>query len=345
MAAAQRRRRTLTIAASAAAVAAALALATPGLASEPIGCTYVEVGAPGAPENVLRIDDGTRSVTHVYREGDEIVVFNNSSQDPTTCGGGTPTVFNIDEIEYIATANSAPFFDYIGHGPLAPGATPEASGSEIEISVHESYHPEVLNISGSSASDSIAIGQLGAHQVGVNLNAQEDGAAQDADAILTTVDPSEAFVRVVGRAGNDRIGALGGPEFTGPFPADRLALSGGPGDDTLIGGPHDDRLRGDDGNDTLIGGRGRDLIKTGPGRDLAKGGEDADRIENFSDVGGIAKDTGPDRIFAGAGNDNVYTSQPLPGDFVNCGTGRRDVVGIDPGDRTKACEKVDVERR
>jgi Ca2+-binding RTX toxin-like protein len=329
-------------------VAWVLLFAAPTLGSEPISCAYLEAGAAGPPGNVLRIEDGTDNVTHIYRQGDEIIVFNNSASDPTTCTGGTPTVFNVDQIEYFATANSVPFIDYIGPGPLAPGATPEASGSEIEISVHESYHPEVLNVGGSAASDTMVVGQLGPHQIGVNLNAQADGANQDADVVMATVDPSQVFVRLVGRPGDDTLSGLGGPEFTGPLPADRLSLSGGPGNDTMIGGPHHDLIRGDLGNDTMIGSGGDDLIKVGPGRDLAKAGAGRDRIENESNVGGVAADTVPDRVFAGPGNDQVdvsQLSQPLPGDFVSCGPGRHDLAIIDPGDRAKACEKVDVERR
>lgn len=336
------------IAVATAVLACTLAFAAPSLGKgSGVTCSYDEVGAPGPADNVLRIEDQSHSVTHIYREGDAIVVFNNADRDPAICVGGTPTVFNIDRIEYSASTG-VPFFSYIGPGSLAPGATPEASGSEIEISVHEEYHPEVLNIGGSAGSDTVHVGQLGPHRVGVNLNAQVDGASQDADTVIDVVNPSEVFVRVVGRPGNDTLSALGGPEFTGPFPADRLSLSGGPGDDTMIGGPHRDLLRGDLGNDVMLGGRGDDLIKVGPGRDLARAGKGNDRIENQSDVGGIAPDTAPDRVYAGAGNDQVEVAQisgPLPGDFVNCGAGRHDAVGLDPGDRAKNCEKVDVFRR
>jgi Ca2+-binding RTX toxin-like protein len=336
------------IAVATAALACTLAFAAPSLGKDSgVACSYDEVGAPGPPDNVLRVEDRSESVTHIYREGDAIVVFNNADRDPAVCVGGTPTVFNVDRIEYSASTG-VPFFDYIGKGPLAPGATPETSGSEIEISVEEDYHPEVLNVGASAASDTVHVGQLGPHQVGLNLNSQADGAGQDADTVIHVVKPSEVFVRVVGKGGDDTLSALGGPEFTGPFPADRLSLSGGPGDDTMIGGPHRDLLRGDLGNDVMLGGRDDDLIKVGPGRDLARAGKGNDRIENESDVGGIAPDTSPDRVYAGAGNDQVDVAQissPLPGDFVNCGAGRHDAVGLDPGDRTKNCEKVDVFRR
>lgn len=305
----------------------------------------MEAGPPGPPGNVLRIEDESASATHIYRKGDEIVVSSNAEAEPTACSGGTPTVFDLDRIEY-STTNSAPFFDYIGGGALAPGATPEASGSEIEVSVRESYRPGVLNVAGTPEADSIVAGQLGAHAVGINLNAQADGANQDADYVLEGTDPSEAFVRVVGKRGNDRISDLGGPGFSGPLQTDRVSFAGGEGNDTLVGGTHRERLRGDAGDDVLLAGGGRDIVTIGAGHDLARGGRGDDLIVNIGDVGGAPLDTGTDRVFAGPGNDSVETvqiPQQLGGDFVDCGSGSRDRVGIDPGDRTRACEHVTVE--
>jgi Ca2+-binding RTX toxin-like protein len=327
-------------------LAVSFAFAAQGLSATPtkISCTYVEAGAPGPADNILRIDDQSNDVTHVYREGDEIVVFNNADRDPTTCAGGTPTVFDVDQIEY-STTNGTPYFNYIGGGALAPGATPEASGSEIEVSLHEDYTPGILNVGGSSAADSIVAGQIGPHQVGINPNSQADGANQDADYVLEGTDPSQVFVRITGKAGNDRITDLGGPGFTGPLATDHVNLAGGGGNDTLIGGPHRERLRGDEGDDVFLAGAGEDRLTIGAGHDLVKAGKGADRIENIGDVGGAPIDTGTDRIFAGPGNDDVESvqiPQQLGGDFVNCGAGRHDGAGIDPGDRTRACEKVEV---
>jgi Ca2+-binding RTX toxin-like protein len=327
-------------------LAAILALSAQSPASGPakLSCAYVEAGAPGPAGNVLRIDDQSNDVTHVYREGDEIVVFNNADSDPTTCAGGTPTVFDVDRIEY-STTNGTPYFNYIGGGALAPGATPEASGSEIEVSLREAYTPGILNVGGSAASESIVAGRTGARGVGINLNAQADGANQDADYVLEATDPNQAYVRITGKAGNDHIADIGGPGFTGPLATDHVNLAGGGGNDTLIGGPHSERLRGDEGNDVFLAGAGDDRLTIGAGHDLVKAGEGADRIENIGDVGGAPLDTGTDRIFAGPGNDDVESvqiPQQLAGDLVNCGPGRRDSAGIDPGDRTRACEKVAV---
>ncbi len=322
----------------------AVSSAAGGSEEEPVGCAYVETGAPGPAGNFLRIEDGSRDVTHIYREGDAIVVYNNAHQDPIACTGGAPTVFDLDRIEY-TTADGVPFIDYIGHLPLAPGATAEAAGSEIEISIHEDYSPKVLNVSGTAASETIEAGLLGPHRIGLNLNAQADGAAPDADVILDAPDPTKSVIRVTGGNGNDGISALGGPGLSGPLNSERIALAGGPGDDRLVGGPQKDRLNGGPGDDVLLGGRGRDYLTIGPGRDLARAGAGPDQIFNQSDVGGIPPDLAPDRVFAGAGDDRIDVSQPLPGDRVDCGPGRRDFVFTDPGDRTTACEQVEVVHR
>jgi Ca2+-binding RTX toxin-like protein len=339
-----RRRTRVTIAALAAVLVTlpAIAAVSRGAATPKISCAYVEAGAPGPAGNVLRIEDESDSATHIYRHGDEIVVSSNAEREQTACSGGTPTVLNVDQIQY-RTTNSAPFFDYIGGKALAPGATPESSGSEIEVLVEEEYEPAVLNVGGTGGDDSIAVGLLSAHEIGVNTNAQADGSEPDADFVLVAAHPSEAYVRIVGKGGNDTITGMGGPEFIGPAPADRLALSGGLGNDTLIGSPHDDRLRGDTGNDVLIGGKGHDLMRIGPGRDLARGGPGPDRIEGYEED----LEAAPDRVFGGAGNDTIDVAQhpPLDGDSVDCGPGHHDVARVNGGDHHRNCEKVEVEGR
>jgi Ca2+-binding RTX toxin-like protein len=319
------------------------ATATSAQGGVPVTCSLVSAGPAGPAGDVLKVVDQANSVTHIYREGDEIVVFNNLDSGPTACTGGTPTVFDLDRIEY-STATGTPFLGYLGDGPLAPGASPETGAAEIEVSIAESYEPKVLNVAGTAAPERIEIGQLGPGAIGVNLDAEADGSAQDADVTMAVPRAGAVTVRAVAKGGNDTVSALGGPAFTGPVVAERVAMSGGPGDDRLLGGPGRDFLRGDDGNDLLLAGRGRDNLAIGPGRDIAKGGKGPDEIENHSSVGGIADDLLPDRVFGGAGGDNIDVAQDLPGDQVDCGSGH-DRLAVDPGDRTRACENVDVIHR
>ena len=306
-----------------------------------VSCQIASGGLAGIEGNVLKVSDTSESVTHIYREGDEIVIFNNADRDPAVCARGIPTVFNIDRIEY-TTESGVPFINYLGDGPLAPGATDEQGGDEIEIAVIESYEPKVVNVAGSPGADRIEIGQRNQRRVGVNLNAQADGGSQDADLTAPFAKGDQIFLRVVAKGGDDELGALGAPGFPEPvLAAERLVMTGGPGDDVLNGGPSRDALSGDDGNDQLFGGRGRDKLLVGPGRDLANGGEGDDDIENRSDVGGIAEDLFPDRIFGGAGNDSISVGQLLRGDRVDCGAGRRDDVFKDAGDISLHCEQTD----
>lgn len=306
-----------------------------------VSCELVAAGPAGAEGDVLRVLDTSHSVTHIYRQGDAIVVSNNADFDPAVCAGGAPTVTNIDRIEY-STVDGVPFINYLGEGPLAPGASPETGPAEIEISISEGYEPKVLNVSGTADGEEIIVGQLGRNKVGVDLNADPlaGAATKDADITIAVPERDELAVRVGGRGGDDTLSALGGPGFTGKLSAERLTMAGGPGNDTLSGGPGRDLLRGDDGDDLLFGGLGRDRLSTGPGSDVARGGGGPDQIENMSSVGGIADDLRPDRVFGGAGDDSIDVFQGLAGDRVDCGSGRDDGVSIDAGDHVQACEHV-----
>jgi Ca2+-binding RTX toxin-like protein len=310
-----------------------------------VSCQVTSGGGanPAGPEgNVLEVLDTSESVTHIYRKGDEIVVSNNADREPAACARATPTVFNIDKIVY-TTSSGVPFINYLGDGPLAPGASPEQGAAEIEILIRESYKRKVVNVAGTAAGESIQVGQLDSGTVGVNLDAGADGAYQDGDDIEIDVPPrDEIYLRVVAKGGDDTLSALGGPNFTNHLnSAERLVMTGGPGDDVLDGGPFNDTLRGEDGDDKLLGGRGRDKLLIGPGRDYADGGKGDDDIENQGGFGGI-EDLVPDRIFGGAGDDSISVGQQLRGDRVDCGAGRHDDVFKDAGDISLNCEQTDL---
>jgi Ca2+-binding RTX toxin-like protein len=329
------------LALAAAVIAAPLFAASAAQATENLTCSLVATGPAGAEGDILRVLDTSHSVTHIYRQGAAIVVSNNADVDPAVCSGGAPTVTNIDRIEY-SSADGVPFINYLGDGPLAPGASPETGPAEIEIAISEGYEPKVLNISGTADGEEILVGQLGRDKVGVDLNADAlaSAATQDADVTIVVPERDELAVRVGGRGGDDNLSALGGASFTGKLSAERLTMAGGPGNDTLSGGPGRDLLRGDDGDDLLFGGLGRDRLSVGPGSDVARGGPGPDQIENMSSVGGIADDLRPDRVFGGAGDDSIDVFQGLAGDRVDCGPGRDDGVSIDAGDQVQACERV-----
>ena len=330
----------IRFAAVATVLAVGLLAAAPAQAAN-VTCAVQSRGPAGPEGDVLRIVDTSQSVTHIYRREDGIVVFNNADREPAVCAGAAPTVFNIDRIVY-STASGAPFINYLGDGPLEPGATPEPGADEIEVKINETYEPKALNVSGTEGGERIEIGQLGRRRVGVNLNAQADGARQDVDVTLGVSRRDKLIVKVKAKGGDDTLSALGGGAFTGVLlSVKRLSMNGGPGDDVLTGGPFRDLLSGDAGNDRMFGGRGRDQISVGPGRDLAMGGKGPDLIVNHSSVGGIPDDLAPDRVFGGPGDDRIDVAQELAGDRVGCGRGRDDVFR-DHGDSIRGCEDVGV---
>lgn len=324
---------------------ALLALAVPLLAAPPahganVSCRVAEEGDPGPAHDVLYVRDTSESVTHIYRQGEEIFVSNNADRERAVCAGGIPTVFNIDRIVY-STASGVPFLNYGGDGPLAPGASAELGNAEIEIEVVESYEPKVLNVAAGAGADEVKLGQSRERSIGVDLDAG-DPVSRDVDVFAGLKPGERIFLRVVGKGGDDVLSALGaGSGYAFPVTAaERVALAGGDGDDVLAGGPARETLSGNDGDDEMFGGRGPDRLYVGPGRDRAEGGKGDDEIENRSDVGGIDADLLPDRILGGAGDDSISTDRGVAGDRIDCGAGRDDVFK-QGGDISLRCERTD----
>ena len=197
-------------------------------------------------------------VARVQRKGDEIVVRVGTTQ--LDCAGPTPTVSNVDEISAFARSELA--LD-IRNGPFAPGFTNEGDGSsEIEVEARFS-RTGGLRVRGSSRGDSIALGEVTDGHA-VNLNSRE--ATRDAD---VTVDGGLNVISILGRGGNDRVTARGGPGFTGPLDT-QMTVSAGIGRDRLVGTANRDLLGGGAGPDYVVGGRGTDRIRTQGGGDTVR---------------------------------------------------------------------------
>jgi RTX calcium-binding nonapeptide repeat (4 copies) len=268
---------------AAAAVAATVAIAgsaSAGFVQPEIACAYdpvtrvvtVNYGDPAAPDpssqlpSLLLVRDGKELL---FREvtGGEI--------DTRPCTGGTPTVSNTDRIELRRIADpllgTLTFIDVTG-GPIAPGATPENGGSEIEIDADLGEEPS-FDLTGTKRGDYWVFGSAGdRHQV--NLNPAEK--SPDADLAVHGA-PEEFFMS--GSPGDDRWLASGGKGTGGPLGV-HIGAGGGAGDDTLAGGDADDYFQGDHGRDRISGGagddridlygaQGRDRLDCGPGDDRA----------------------------------------------------------------------------
>lgn len=115
---------------------------------------------------------------------------------------------------------------------------------------------------------------------------------------------------ICGLAGNDTVDGLAGDDTLYGDACSVGARTGG--NDTLRGGAGNDRLYGGGGNDRLDGGAGNDRLAGGPGRN---------------------------RYAGGPGNDVINAANGRR-EIVDCGSGRRDRVTADRGDRLRRCERV-----
>lgn len=115
----------------------------------------------------------------------------------------------------------------------------------------------------------------------------------------------------------------------------RLALSGGNGNDTLIGskgndtlrgGAGNDNLRSDDGNDLLLGGSGIDVINGQGGNDTLFGDEMADTVSGANSGSGDSMNGGDgnDVMGGGGGNDTMNGDD---GDDSMRGNDGADILG------------------
>jgi Ca2+-binding RTX toxin-like protein len=310
-----------------------------------VDCAYVQAGAPGPPGNRLRITDPNIGAI-VFLNGTEVgVQAFNGARTLLDCSGPTPTVNNIDRIDYrgmgkysglLLDENGAFVFHPHTSGLLAPGASPEPGGDEIEIFVNQN---RVL-VEGRRGGDNIELGNLSKGRVGINLDVGEDRSRPDAD-IIVPGPRHTSEIRVNGQNGNDRISGRGLKAFTGKLTIKVLRLIGAKGDDTLFGSPKRDRLGAGNGDDLLRAGRGRDDLTIQDGRDRAYGGPGEDLIDIVSDVGGHPPDDAADLIVAGSGPDRVFSARNGFTDSVRCGSGVDDAF-VDSSDHRRNCEHVRI---
>jgi hypothetical protein len=218
----------------------------------------------------------------IRREGQAIVIrqSRSGSSERRRCEGGRPKVRNTDRIHVGAPAPMLLTID-LGGGPLAPGATREPGGSEIEIEVYNGPKAR-FRLIGSDGPDEWMLGARRRNVYMANFNPGERTPDRD-----LRIGPEPAQFAADLGDGPDRVVAVGGAGAGGPFTTD-LELAGGDGDDRLVGGPGDDllsggagddQLFGGDGNDKLdlTGGAGADVLDCGPGRDRS-GPDDRDRV-------------------------------------------------------------------
>lgn len=337
-------------------------------ASGPSWCAYREAGPAGPRGNLMKIRIAARAgIEAVFLEqwGERLRVFATDfgpgEDDPKAfefsredawaipCSGTTPTVRNLDRID-LRSSRSIPWIKIDAsragrHLMFAPGATPERSGSEIEIRLMtpaDTLRPRgSLAVTGTDRDDHITVGSRKGRVV-VNFNHGREGRFPDAD---ITPGPAPAAVGIYTRGGNDIVNGLGaGAGTSGLDPSTWLDMDGGAGRDRLTG--HDGRntIMGGPGSDVVRGGLGGDLmvwssygLSGGPGRDRVYGGPGND------DFGGInisGSDRDGDRVYGGTGFDSFWGYRNGDADVIDCGPGGEGETQFDPRlDSLKRCRR------
>lgn len=313
-------KRVLPLAAAGVAVALIPGAASGGFIDA--SCTYRQAGPAGPKGNVLRVVSDL-DVT-VGRRGKRIEVIDtlqDGGGDPVTCGGGTPTVANLDRI--VVAADDADID--VSRGRLEPGATRETSRSEIEVRVSLDEQAR-LGVMGGDRREAVLIANLRQKRAGLNLNG-------DADFDLIGLDFPR--LKVLTEGGPDLIhaAALGG--YGGnPSDSPTVVFDGGDGDDRVFGTPGGDFWLADgNGDDVVRGGRGTDNLRVYRGRDAIFAGP-GDDLQLFQFAGAESRG---DRILGGRGKDALDGRNGAP-DTINCGLGRDEVLA-ERKDTLVSCER------
>lgn len=236
----------------------------------------------------VTIDVGAGETATIGRTGADITL------NGAACGGGT--VANTDTITVTATGVPTEIVIDLTGGPFAPGLSPEADGSEIEITINLPTGTPTLRILGSTGVDRLVAGAGG-----INLNSDETTAdvdvtitgaptlvmdGGDGDDILSLAGGAGTGAgrqgSLLGQAGNDLLlGGVAGSTHDGGLGTDEVDYTGatqlesanlstgttthqGGGTDTLAG---IENLTGSPGDDLIVGNGADNVIDGGDGDD------------------------------------------------------------------------------
>jgi Ca2+-binding RTX toxin-like protein len=315
-------------------------------------CEYVESGPPGAAGNLLAIS-GTDNA-QVRREGDLVLVGTSAANgprdfEPVPCGAEA-TVTNIDRIVYrggpVPLRHEHQFLVDEREGPLAPGASPEAVDSEIEVEAvlpkQPRARPRVQLIAGEGRDEFLLDGGKGRLVVSLEplpSTAPWPDSGQSVDADLTVVAPPHTVeLKLHGGGGRDVLDARTLDRHRGLVRS--LLLAGDEGRDALLGTEREDHLEGGAGPDWLFGRGGRDFLYPSAGADHTSGGPGDDFISGGR--GSAEPDIQPD-VYAGGAGDDFIDARLGGADEISCGAGRDEAV-LDERDietpRGGRCERL-----
>jgi Ca2+-binding RTX toxin-like protein len=154
-------------------------------------------------------------------------------------------------------------------GLLSSGLALSAPAARAAQPVHVKIKDHALVVTGTAASDRLALRLSAADRQTLEVDVGDNGSAD----FRVARDRFDS-IRVDARRGDDRarIDEANGA-FTTTTPTQ---VNGQRGNDTLIGGSNADTLNGGDGNDNLVGGSGAETLIGGDGNDAADGNQGAD---------------------------------------------------------------------
>jgi hypothetical protein len=322
----------LAVALTVAAALAAFAAPAPGNHLddfEPVepSCRYLEAGAPGPADNKLEVDLGNYESVEIERVESRIRVneLDYNTHREIVCDYGKATVHNTDSIVLIAPSSADPFFFDAGlsidlqDGLLEPGATPEADGSEIELTmVGAGILASELSLITPNTEDQVRATTTD-NATQINLNAGET--TQDIDLDL----PPVLFGAIYSGGGDDVVVSTTKlKSVRSNFPLG-LGVLGEGGNDLIKA----NQAYGGDGDDNLVGGAETDYLIGGRGSDAVRG-------KNSTDL--IVSAGGRDLLLSGGGDDIVLAADGN-GDKVRCGDGR-DRAYVDYRDKRSGCERL-----
>lgn len=190
--------------------AAGVTFAVFGVGLAPQARARTQCSYSGPPANVLTVTADRGALAEVIRRGQRIIA-REFLERPAKCAGGVPTIFNTDTI-HVSVGTDDDFVDlFLGGGPFAPGATPEAEGaSEIEIEIQFGLSGSLANVYGTRHADEFHWGPGPEPEPGLNLNPRNAG---DVDVDVTARGGPHTFLDVEAGPGDDTIIPEPGPSF------------------------------------------------------------------------------------------------------------------------------------
>jgi Ca2+-binding RTX toxin-like protein len=239
-------------------------------------------GGPG--EDLLQGDDSDLPATD---DSHSLPTQDPTRGDDTLVGGSGGDAFVLDVQSRLVSADTI-----IGHGDNRPEVP--ADGSDVA---------DVLMINGTSANDTIRIGETSDRKL--NVSYATGGRTWTMQVVWRQTDGTpriEQFAIDAG-AGNDVVQFLS-TSANGISPVDFSSIIARSSTEmaTLIDGGF--------GTDVLVGGAARDLLVGGPGQDYLFGMEGSDRMwgddaaDGVDGVGGAPGDS-DDYLYSGGGNDEL----------------------------------------